>query len=86
MAGLAHIIFKHRELIMRTDFRQYPSKNFKQGVCMEKLQPLAPLLVDLACTGKVLQTHMEKAIDDMDRELKGAVRMLAKRSGLVYEG
>jgi hypothetical protein len=45
---------------------------------------MSGLSVDLVNTGKLLQTQVEKAIDKLDMSMKGAIKMLVKRTSLVY--
>ena len=79
------VLHRHRELLLRTDVRAYPSRSFKQGASWQHLEPMSDLIVDLVNTGKLLQTQVEKAIDKLDISMKGAIKMLVKRTSLVYD-
>ena len=79
------VLLQHSELLLKTDVRAYPSRSFKQGVSWHHLEPMSDLIVGLVNTGKLLQTQVEKAIDKVDTSLKGAIKMMVKRTRLVYE-
>ena len=79
------VLHRHRELLLRTDVRAYPSRSFKQGASWQHLEPMSDLIVDLVNTGKLLQTQVEKAIDKLDISMKGAIKMLVTRTSLVYD-
>jgi hypothetical protein len=78
---IAGILHEHREVLLRNDIQSYPSRNFKQGVSMDHLEPWSGLLTDLILTGKLLQSQMEKAMDQLDSKLKGCIKMMTKRVG-----
>ena len=79
------VLHRHRELLLRTDVRAYPSRSFKEGASWQHLEPMSDLIVDLVNTGKLLQTQVEKAIGKLDISMKGAIKMLVKRTSLVYD-
>ena len=79
------VLHRHRELLLRTDVRAYPSKSFKQGASWQHLEPMSDLIVDLVNTGQLLQTQVEKAIDKLDINKKGAIKMLVKMTSLVHD-
>ena len=81
---IAGILHEHREVLLRIDIQSYPSRNFKQ-VSMDHLEPWSGLLTELILTGRLLQSQMEKAMDQVDSKLKGCIKMMTKRSGKDYD-
>ena len=80
--SVASAFIKHHALIMQNDARQYPSRKFKQGVSLAKMELWAPLLSCLlTATSKLLQSSGEKALKDADAHMKGILSFAAQKRG-----